>query len=229
MATNPNTGLKQAIICYVTDRKALSTIDPVESLVETVRIAAAAGVDWVQLREKDLPARELLRLTQNAIRATSATRTCIILNDRLDIALAAGAGGVHLGAHSVPADEAVRWCRAGNAPAEFVIGVSCHSIEEAQNAERSGANYIFFGPVFETPSKKIFGAPQGTESLAEMCRSVRIPVIAIGGINETNGEQCRRAGAAGIAAIRLFQDCRDRELLGEIVSRLHRGDRPHYS
>jgi thiamine-phosphate pyrophosphorylase len=91
----------------------------------------------------------------------------------------------------------------------FLIGVSCHSLEAAQAAERDGADYIFFGPIFATPSKEPFGRPQGTESLEQVCRAVSIPVLAIGGITLDNAESCVASGAAGIAAIRLFQDAID--------------------
>jgi len=146
----------------------------------------------------------------------------VIVNDRLDVALAAGAAGVHLGGGSMPAGEVVRWCRGGNAPAEFLVGVSCHSFEETREAEAAGANYAYFGPVFETPSKTPFGPPQGIARLAEVCRSVRLPVIAIGGVNEENGAECLRAGATGVAAIRLFQEARDAAELAAQVARLHR-------
>ena len=92
---------------------------------------------------------------------------------------------------------------------DFMVGVSCHSLESARAAERGGADYIFFGPVFATPSKAAFGAPQGTERLGKVCASVEIPVLAIGGMNLENAGACIAAGAAGIAAIRLFQDAVD--------------------
>ena len=96
-----------------------------------------------------------------------------------------------------PRGEVVRWLRSGNAPADFLVGVSCHSLEEVREAENAGASYAFFGPVFDTPAKRAFGAPQGMARLEEVCRSVKIPVIAIGGVNEENAEECFRAGAVG--------------------------------
>ena len=190
--------------------------------------AIAAGVDWIQIREKDLAARELLDFTRRAVAVTrqeANARTRVIVNDRLDVAIAAGAAGVHLGGDSIPVAEAVQWCRAGNAPPDFIVGVSCHEVQEAIAAERAGGNYIFFGPVYETPAKIKFGAPQGVDKLVEVCRSVRIPVLAIGGIDEENAGPCLRAGAAGIAAIRLFQQSQDAAALGGVVSRL-RATRP---
>lgn len=211
------------IVCYVTDRKALGATDQVGSLLAKIRRAQTAGVDWVQVRERDMPAQELLTLASAAI-GVHQGEAHILVNDRLDVALAAGASGVHLGRASVPAREAVRWLRKGNAPAEFLIGVSCHGMEEAREAEDAGASYVFFGPVFDTPSKKSYGPPQGTQRLDQVCSAVRIPVIAIGGVNEQNATQCVRAGAAGIAAIRMFQELREAETLEQAVARLH-GDR----
>ncbi len=210
------------IVCYVTDRKVLDAADAAGNVLAKIRGAMAAGVDWVQIRERDMLARELLGLAKAAGGiGTGGGR--VIVNDRLDVALAAGAAGVHLGGESVPAREVVRWCRRRNAPAGFLIGVSCHSLEEAREAEDSGASYVFFGPVFETPSKKKFGPPQGIARLGEACRAVRIPVIAIGGVNEGNVAECLRAGAAGIAAIRMFQESSEAETLKRAIKRIHDG------
>jgi thiamine-phosphate diphosphorylase len=206
------------LLCYVTDSKALGDGDSSGALAAIERVAAA-GVDWVEIREKNLPARELLDLTRRAIAAVPKT-TRIIVNDRLDVALAASAAGVHLGAASLPIAETVRWCRAGNAPAEFLIGSSCHNLREAAEAERAGASYIFFGPVYETPAKAGFGPPQGIERLGEICKSVHIPVLSIGGMDTENAAACLRAGAAGVAAIRLFQDVPTAAALTQIVQRL---------
>jgi len=207
----------RAILCYVTDRRSLAPGAGAEEPRASILRAIAAGIDWIQIREKDLPARELLRLAQQAVAAAAGTATRILVNDRLDVALAAGAAGVHLGGESAPVAEVARWLRAGNAPAEFRIGASCHSLAEAHAAERAGADYIFFGPVFATPSKLAFGLPQGIERLREVCGSVRIPVLAIGGIAAENAAECMRSGTAGIAAIRLFQESAD---WGAIVAQL---------
>ncbi len=208
------------IVCYVTDRKALGAADSTENLVARIRAATTAGVDWVQIRERDMPTRELLALTKAAIGVRGAEAR-IVVNDRLDVALAADAAGVHLGGASLPAREVVRWLREGNAPVKFLIGVSCHSVEEAREAEDAGASYVFFGPVFDTPAKRSYGSPQGIARLAEICSAVRIPVIAIGGVNEENGTECVSAGAVGIAAIRMFQESRNPETLKRAVARLH--------
>ena len=211
--------LKKLIICYVTDRKSLGEGEGGAGVLGRIRAAVAAGVDWVQIREKDLLGRESLGLAREAV-ALGGGLTRVIVNDRLDVALAAGAAGVHLGRGSLGARDVVRWCRAGNAPADFLVGVSCHSLEEACEAASAGAAYIFFGPVFDTPSKRGMGEPQGVARLGEICRGVANPVLAIGGVSEMNAGDCIRAGAAGIAAIRMFQDARDAEAMKDVVERL---------
>jgi thiamine-phosphate pyrophosphorylase len=207
------------VICYVTDRRALGH-DP-GRLAGIIRGAIAAGVDWVQVREKDLPTRELLALVRQAMEAAQGRATKILVNDRLDVALAAGAAGVHLGGESMPVGAVVEWLRARGE--RLLVGRSCHSPGDALQAENDGADYVFFGPVFATPAKLQYGPPQGVERLAEVCRAVRIPVIAIGGITLENAAECWRAGAAGIAAIRLFQDATD---IAEVVRRLRAAESP---
>jgi thiamine-phosphate pyrophosphorylase len=173
-------------------------------------------VDWVQLREKDLEGRALFELARQAVSA-AGSQARVIVNDRLDVALAASAGGVHLGGQSLPIAPVVRWLAVRAAPRGFLIGASCHSLAEAQEAERSSADYLFFGPVFATPAKLSFGPPQGLDRLEEVCRAVRIPVLAIGGVTVENSGECLARGARGIAAIRLFQEARD---LPAVVARL---------
>jgi len=190
------------------------------SLGRFILSCIASGMDWIQIREKDAPATLLhsvaagaaspLPMLATSSSATKNPATNIIINDRLDVALAARAAGVHLGETSIPVAQTVAWLgRATNehkVPKQFLVGVSCHSLEAALAAQRDGASYIFLGPVFPTPSKAAFGAPQGLERLAEVCRAVQIPVLAIGGITLENAWQCVSAGARGIAAIRLFQE-----------------------
>jgi thiamine-phosphate pyrophosphorylase len=210
-------------VCYVTDRLSLD-VAPGErresALLQRIENAAGAGVDWIQIREKDLPARELLDLTRTAIRVCgnlSANRAGrILVNDRADVAWAAGAAGVHLGERSLPISALVN-VRSGPARTDFLVGASCHSLGAALRAAGEGADYLFFGPIFATPSKAGFGPPQGLAKLAEICRAVSIPVIAIGGITLENAAACAAAGAAGIAAIRLFQG---KSAVTEIVARL---------
>jgi thiamine-phosphate pyrophosphorylase len=210
------------LLCYVTDRHALA--EPA-LLTEHIALAVAAGIDWIQIREKEMPARELVAVARGAVKVAASSQrangTRIIVNDRLDVALAAGAGGVHLGESSLPVATVAAWRRenawAEVPPREFLIGVSCHSVEAARAAENDCADYIIFGPVFSTPSKEQFGAPQGINRLAEASKAVRIPVLAIGGITEENARDCFDAGAAGIAAIRMFSEARD---LAALVGRL---------
>lgn len=190
-------------------------------MLEKIRMAAQAGVDWVQIREKNLNGRESFELARAAVDAVSEGKALIFLNDRLDVAVAAGAAGAHLGRESLPARGAVLWCRGGNAPAGFKVGISCHSVDEISKAEDAGAAYVFFGPVFDTPAKRKFGAPQGIAKLAEVCAATRIPVVAIGGVDSSNGAECIRAGASGVAAIRMFQEATDVAALQETITRLH--------
>jgi len=219
---------RKPIVCYVTDRESLGSDEdagaPTARLLSKIRRAITAGVDWVQIRERDLSARDLLSLACRAVRTAAETRTAdvrVIINDRADVALAAAAAGVHLGGESLPAFEVVRWCRAGQAPPNWLVGVSCHSLERAREAESAGASYIFFGPVFDTPSKRTFGPPQGVRKLAEVCQAIEIPVLAIGGVDGRNAGDCLRAGASGVAAIRLFQQPGALEELIETIKTLH--------
>ena len=206
------------VLCYVTDRRAVAAAAAAtecapdvpaarttQSLHNSIRRAAATGVSWIQIREKDLEAHLLLELARFAVAETRAAGARVLVNDRLDVALAANAGGVHLGENSLPLEAVTEW-RRSSGPADFLIGVSCHSLESARSAARGGADYIFFGPVFATPSKAAFGPPQGMDRLREVCAAIAIPVLAIGGIRAENMQTCITAGAAGIAAIRLFQE-----------------------
>jgi thiamine-phosphate pyrophosphorylase len=197
-------------LCYVTDRKALagSAAEQIRLLLEKMESAARAGVDWIQIREKHLSGRELAALVQEAMRRLPASCR-ILLNERLDVAWAVGAGGVHLGEQSLPVKEAKRFLADKTRNKSFLIGASTHSLATARTAETAGADYVMFGPVFATPSKAEFGPPQGTGRLADVCRSVSIPVLAIGGVTVENVRDCVAAGAAGIAAIRLLQDAAD--------------------
>jgi thiamine-phosphate pyrophosphorylase len=218
-------GTERRIFCYITDRIGLGAdsggaagaqleVARVARLLERIRWAIDGGVDWIQIREKDLGAAQLAEIARGAVAAARGNerRSRVIVNERLDVAVAAGAGGVHLGRESLPVREAVAWREkekiARTDLADFLIGASCHSLEDARAAASDAADYLIFGPVFETPSKMKFGAPLGVERLREVCRDTRIPVLAIGGIDSANAAKCFEAGAAGIAAIRLFQDAK---------------------
>jgi thiamine-phosphate pyrophosphorylase len=217
------------LLCYVTDRHRLAEVESAEQLERLrskIGAAAEAAVDWIQIREKDLPGKDCSSLTREALQrarkhsAGKTIRTRILVNDRLDVALAERAGGVHLGEKSLPLAEAARIVEKRGDLKDFLIGVSCHALEAARTAASSGADYLFFGPVFATPAKASFGEPQGIARLAEVCRAVAIPVLAIGGITLENAADCFAAGASGIAAIRLFQDARDVSSLVQSLRKL---------
>jgi len=185
-------------LCYITDRKSLGPDDLPRRIAGAIR----AGIDIVQIREKDLATLDLAALTEQTVEAARGTPTRIVVNDRLDVALALGAAGVHLGTQSIPARAARRIV-----PADFLIGVSCHLLDEAEAAQAAGADYIVFGPVFETASKIQYGPPLGLPKLREAAASVSIPVLALGGITVEHVRVCIDAGAAGIAGISIFQSC----------------------
>jgi thiamine-phosphate pyrophosphorylase len=174
------------IRCYVTDRRQ-------GDILSFVSAAVRDGVDLIQIREKDLDARDLYELVCRVRDAAAGTATKVLVNDRLDVAIAAKIDGVHLPANGLPI-ERVR-------PLVRMLGCSTHTTEEAVRAERGGADFVIFGPIFETPGK----TPVGIGALRDVAAAVRIPVLAIGGIRHENTPEVLHAGAAGIAAIRLFQ------------------------
>ena len=168
----------------------------------------------IQIRERDLSARELFSLVEHVAGIASKANASLLVNDRADIAASLGCG-VHLPARSLPAS-AVR-----NAfGPEMLIGASTHNIEEAQDAESGGADFIVFGPVFATESKKTYGPPVGLETLRAVSGRSRIPVLALGGIKLTNFQDALRAGAAGVAAISLFTEAGDLEALVRRIKNL---------
>lgn len=189
------------LVCLITPGEAR---DPTfaqnkRAILEIVSAAVEAGVSIVQIREKELSARLLCEVAEAVVAVARGSSTKILVNDRAAIAVASGAGGVHLPAHSIP----VSVVRA-TFGLEFIIGASTHSIEEVKAAAADGADFAVFGPVFTTPGK---GEPQGLEPLARACERVRpFPVLAIGGIDETNCESVIAAGARGIAAIRALNE-----------------------
>jgi thiamine-phosphate pyrophosphorylase len=178
---------------YITDRRAQgwSKAELLDCIARNVR----AGVDYIQIRERDLSARERFELTLQAVQLAQGFATRILVNDRADIALAAGAHGVHLRSNSISPDRLREIL-----PQPYLIGVSCHSLQEVQEAQ--GADFLVFGPVFESLGK---GPAQGLAALAQVVAASQVPVLALGGVNQDNAASCIGQGAAGIAAIRLFQ------------------------
>jgi thiamine-phosphate pyrophosphorylase len=198
------------LLYYITDRTQFPG-PPGEQqrhLVSTVVAAARAGVDLIQLREKDLPARELEMLTRELVQALKDfPHTRVLVNSRTDVAIAAGAHGVHLPANDLTASEARSiFNKAG--VTQPLIGVSCHVAGEVAKAESHGADFAVFGPVFEKEGKGVSAA--SLAALREACNrpaaaAARMPLLALGGVTLENASTCLACGADGIAAIRLFQ------------------------
>ena len=193
------------LLYYITDRTQFPGTEHQrrELLVQRIAGAARAGIDFIQVREKDLPSRELEKHARVILRrireAGSAAR--VLINSRTDIAIAAGADGVHLRSSDIsPADVRRIWKTAGRT-AVPVIAVSCHSEQDVHAAKIAGANFVVFGPVFGKS-----GTPGvGLAALRAACVH-EIPVLALGGVNDENFRSCIEAGAAGVAGIRLFQE-----------------------
>jgi thiamine-phosphate pyrophosphorylase len=219
------------LLYYITDRSAFAADEPTRRrrLLDKIREAVRAGVDYIQLREKDLPTRELESLASEAVRIVNQLktenrelRTALLINSRSDVAIAAGAHGVHLRSEDIsPQEVRAMWeeCGAGAAARELssrepLIGISCHSAEDVAQAEADGATFAVFAPVFEKKDAPQ-SQPVGLTQLREACR-VNIRVLALGGVTLENAKQCREAGASGIAAIRLFQE----NEVAEVVSKL---------
>jgi len=179
-------------LCLITDRNAVkgSLLDVLESAVE-------GGVDAVQIRENDLTAKEIYEMII-AIKKMIGDRAKIIVNDRIDVAIAAGADGIHLGWKSMPVKKAVAIARQYS----MITGVSCHSVEDAFRCTDVGVDYISFGPVFETPSKKGILDARGLDGVRGVKALVSVPVTAIGGINEDNCADVIDAGADAVSVIR---------------------------
>jgi thiamine-phosphate pyrophosphorylase len=178
-------------LCLVTDRAQVAG-----TLEEAVETCLGAGLKAVQLREKDLAARDLLSMAGALRESTRRHGAKLLVNDRADVAIAAGADGVQRAGTSLP----VSTLRAISPPG-FLIGASVHSLAEARAAEPDGADFLLFGPVYDTPSKRAYGPPQGLSALERIASAVRLPVFAVGGVTPSRVAELIRAGASGVAVI----------------------------
>jgi len=213
------------LLYYITDRSQFpgGSLSQRSALLRRITEAARSGVDLIQLREKDLTIASLEQLAREAVSAVRdhSSTTRLLINSRIDVALAAGADGVHLTSTDIAASE-VRAIHASSSgmtsgPRPFTVAVSCHSVAEVRKAESHGADFVVLAPIFEKAGTDAH--PLGLELLRSAARGApvekrveagdnrgRIPILALGGVNLNNAESCLRAGAAGIAAIRLFQE-----------------------
>jgi len=171
------------------------------SLEACIRRTMERGVDFVQIREKDLEDRELFELTRSAVEIACGTACRVLVNGRADIACAAGAHGVHLPSTGLQVEDIRKWL-----PRDFLIGVSVHTTPEIRRACSNGADYLLMGHIFPTESKAGYGRPVGLSRLRKACDSVSVPIFGLGGIKPELIESVLAAGAAGIAGISLFQD-----------------------
>ncbi len=206
---------RHVLIYLITNGQTTAATTPASKefaeILELARAAVAARIDLVQIREKNLNVSVLYELARAASAITSASETKLLINDRADVAASAGADGVHLTASSLGAG-VIREAFGS----EFVIGVSTHSTAEAVAAQREGADFAVFGPVFETDSKKQYGPPLGLESLTAVTTEVApFPILALGGITASLASACIEAGARGVAGISMFEDT---DRLSETVS-----------
>ena len=186
-------------------------------LVPLLQQVLATAVPMIQLRERDLSARALMTLAREVQAVTASRRSQLLINDRIDVALALEGAGVHLRSNSLPVS-AVRQLLG----AQRLLGVSVHGVEEVMEAELQGADYLVLGPIYETPSKQMFGPPLGIHTLEKACRLVRIPIIGIGGVTAARAHEMRRAGAFGVAVITAILGAADvesatRELLDAVT------------
>ena len=177
-----------------------------QKVLELIKIAVENKITLIQIREKKLSAKLVFKLTSEAAKITGNSATKLLVNDRADIALAAQADGVHLSENSIPAEIVRRYF-----PANFIVGVSTHSIETAEKAKIQGADFVTFSPIFASPGK---GEPTGLKILSEICKLLKpLPVIALGGIDKTNCESVLEAGAGGFAAIRFLSDSENLKII----------------
>jgi thiamine-phosphate pyrophosphorylase len=204
------------LLCYIIDRKQFSEDEAARRrlLLQKIADAARCGVDFIQLREKDLSARELEALAREAVGIVQKNvgaenrklGTRLLINSRTDIAIAVGADGVHLRSDDLsPSHVRAIWAEPGTGTrARVTVSVSCHSSEDVRRAAADGADFVLFGPVLEKQGAAQIG-PGGLDNLRRACKE-KIPVLALGGVTVESAQSCLDAGAAGIAGIRLFQE-----------------------
>jgi len=200
-------------LLLVTDRHQTNG-RPLVPLLQRVLTDVAPAI---QLRERDLSARELVTLAREVQAVTASRRSQLLINDRIDVALALEGVGVHLRSNSLPVSVARQMLGA-----QRLLGISVHAVEEVLSAQSEGADYIVLGPIYETPSKQMFGPPLGIHALEKACRLVRIPIIGIGGVTAARAREMRRAGAFGVAVITAVLGAADvesatRELLDAVT------------
>lgn len=203
------------LLYYITDRSQFSGDETSrqKNLLAKIAEAASSGVDFIQLRERDLSTRELVALAEEAmrvIRENPANPTRLLINSRTDVAIAVGAAGVHLRSTDISPKDVREICSlSGGSPAEqMIVSVACHTLEDVALASGNGADLALLGPVFEKHTRNAESQTPpiaGLNLLRRTCRE-RIPVLALGGLARSNAGDCLDAGAAGIAAIRLFQE-----------------------
>jgi thiamine-phosphate pyrophosphorylase len=191
---------KRPLFYYITDSRQLQG----SSLFRCVRRALDWGVDFIQIREKDRSERNLYDLTCRVVAMTRNTTCRVLVNGRADVALAAGADGVHLPSYGLNLSDIRLWI-----PKGFLAGVSVHSLREIRAAEAQGVDYILVGHVFPTKSKEGYGASLGLEFLRKACRSTTVPIFGLGGMNPERIDPVMKTGATGIAGISLFQDSKE--------------------
>jgi len=191
-----------------------------QEILTQVSAAVAAGISLIQLREKNLTTRVLFELTLRVAMITRGSPTRVLVNDRADIAAGAVADGVHLTTRSLGADVIRK-----SFGAQFLIGSSTHSLAEARAAKEGGADFVVFGPIFDSSSKKEYGPSLGVDQLSRVVRELApFPVLALGGISMTNAKECLDAGAAGLAGISLFREPERLKAIMNAAKEFVRGD-----
>jgi thiamine-phosphate pyrophosphorylase len=216
MRLNLSKALTYLITSGATTAATTSSTEDFSAILKLVSAAVSAEVSLIQLREKNLSALVLYELTKCAVALTKGSNTRLLVNDRADIAKAAGADGVHLTSTSLRAATIRR-----TFGRDFLVGVSAHSLPDAVVARDDGADFVVLGPVFETASKRIYGEPLGLSQLENVIKELKaFPVIALGGITLANAEECLRVGAAGVAGITIFNEPSLLAETTEYISRL---------